>query len=491
MEQRYDAAIVGAGPEGLVAAQRLASAGLRIVVLEKAESAGGRAVTREIHPGFRAAPFCDTLAPIPNRLFWDLNLAGRGVFLKEAAASMLVSDEGVSFSEDAPRAPSALARARIASHVSAARAAVEARASIKPERKRLFSKQHSAPWAAEDWTLAGLDDVLTGYSPLQRLHAAADALAGRAASPYLPGSALHLLAAPSVSVRGGLGTLTHALEASAREAGADIRFGQDVHDIKLKASRFGGPSVHRLGLASGEEIQTKAILSTLDLKRTFLGLIAWADLSPALLKRIGQFRTAGQSARVLFALDAPPEFLSGFSASRGPVHVVPSMGALAGAHESWRAGAFAEHLPVTLRVPSLVDAGMAPPGKAVMSATISSVPSRLFDGPWTPEKRGLLAAAAIAAAERAAPGVGAKVLAHQVIAAPDIEALLGLTEGDLDGGELSPDQMFGFRPLPEWQDGRTGVKGLYLAGPSSAESVFFTGLSGARAASALLSDLKK
>jgi phytoene dehydrogenase-like protein len=68
--------------------------------------------------------------------------------------------------------------------------------------------------------------------------------------------------------------------------------------------------------------------------------------------------------------------------------------------------------------------------------------------------------------------------------------MLGLTLGDLDGGELAPDQMLGFRPFPDWAPGRTPVAGLYLGGVSAAPSPFFTGLAGDRAARALLQDWK-
>src|SRR5579872_2060236 len=77
--ERFDAAIIGAGSEGLAAAITLARAGLKVGVFERNGEPGGRCRTIEFHPGFRASPFADEIAPIPDCLFWSLDLAERGV----------------------------------------------------------------------------------------------------------------------------------------------------------------------------------------------------------------------------------------------------------------------------------------------------------------------------------------------------------------------------------------------------------------------------
>jgi len=46
----------------------------------------------------------------------------------------------------------------------------------------------------------------------------------------------------------------------------------------------------------------------------------------------------------------------------------------------------------------------------------------------------------------------------------DLEQNFGLTEGDLNHGQLILDQLFFMRPLPGWSDHRTPVDGLYLCG---------------------------
>jgi phytoene dehydrogenase-like protein len=126
-----------------------------------------------------------------------------------------------------------------------------------------------------------------------------------------------------------------------------------------------------------------------------------------------------------------------------------------------------------------------------MTATISAVPSRMSGG-WEEPRREQLAAIALAAAERAFPGVASLVLAQHVIVGSDVEQALGATEGDLDGGEIAPDQLLESRPLrgAAWRDGRTPIASLFLAGRSSAASPFLLGAAGDLAARAVIADLK-
>jgi phytoene dehydrogenase-like protein len=377
--------------------------------------------------------------------------------------------------------------------------ALEERASqtAPPARRHWLGsrpRERHLPWLDGAWTSASLDEVLRAKisDPLLRLHLAADAISGRAVSPFLAGTAFHALApgaGRSGQAPGGMGRLGAVLADAASQAGATIRYDAEVTDIRLKGRRAAA-----LIVGTHEEIEARVFVSALDVRRTMLNLIAWNDLPAALVRRVGRFRTAGQTARILFALDAPPEFAlsrEAEDAASGPIHVVDSLEALSQAHDMWRAGVLPEAPLVTLRLPSLADPRLAPIGKAVMTATISATPSQMSNGNWAKDKRDRLAVIALAAAERVMPGVTSRLLAYDVIVGPDIEQGLGATNGDLDGGELAPDQALDFRPFGDsaWRDGRTPLASLYLAGPSAAPSPFFLGLSGERAALAVINDL--
>jgi phytoene dehydrogenase-like protein len=292
---------------------------------------------------------------------------------------------------------------------------------------------------------------------------------GRATDPALAGSALTLLAAPQARVRqGGLGAIGAALEGRARRLGADLLFEREVSEIMLAEGRAAG-------VTAGEtRISARAVISTLDLKRTYLSLFRWADLPPALLREAGSWRQDGTRARILLALETPPAFSKPFFVPEG------------WSPEGLSARAQCRHGVVPVLPPMLVDPvsardpSLAPPGRATVTLTLGAIPAQLFDGTWTDEKRELLLSRALA---RLAPLGLPRVLAAATIVPPDIEAALGLTGGDLDGGALAPDQMLSFRPGP-----RSVVPRLYLAGPSSAAGPLGLGAAGIAAAVAVMTD---
>src|SRR2546426_2627949 len=81
MSHLVDIIIIGAGHNGLVTAAYLAKAGLKPLVLERREIAGGACVTEEFHPGFRASTLAQTTGPLSAQVIKDLQLDRRGLEL--------------------------------------------------------------------------------------------------------------------------------------------------------------------------------------------------------------------------------------------------------------------------------------------------------------------------------------------------------------------------------------------------------------------------
>jgi phytoene dehydrogenase-like protein len=82
------------------------------------------------------------------------------------------------------------------------------------------------------------------------------------------------------------------------------------------------------------------------------------------------------------------------------------------------------------------------------------------------------------------------VIAAQVLVAPDIERIVGLPNGHIFQGELSPDQLFFQRPVSGYADYRTPIAGLYLCGSSAHPGGGVSGIPGHNAAREILRDVK-
>jgi phytoene dehydrogenase-like protein len=480
---RYDACVIGAGADGLAAAIFLARAGLKAIVVEKSEQPGGRLAIRQFHPGFHAAPFTDCLAPVPTEIFHALGPAHAGVFLAPQQASFALwpdRQHGL-YRHRASPAQHLLAEAARATQDACARAERDAES---PAKKPLLGRAPKpAPWPGEDRFAAALADLVARAvaEPDAAAHVMARVLEGRVADPFARGSAFHLLAPAGAALI--VPGLAEALVASARAAGVEILCGAEASEIRQAKNRIAA-----VALADGTQIEARAVLSSLDLKRSFLSLFPWDALPKTVSHRVGAFRMAGATARLLLALDRPPtcdaELL------RAPLHIAPDPARMAGAAASWRAGTVPDHPPLTLRVTSANAPALAPAGQAVMTATLGAIPARLFDGAWTHDKRDRLRDATLAAIETALPGTRETVLAAELLVPPDIEEALGVTGGDLWGGEIASDQMFSLRPGFDTPAPRTPIEGLYLAGASTASGVLGACASGVIAAQAMIGDLK-
>jgi len=478
---RYDACVIGAGADGLAAAILLARAGLGVAVVEKSEVPGGRLAIREFHRGFRVAPFIDTLPPMPAEIFHALGLARAGIFLAPQPVSFALWPDSRRHAIYRHRPSPGQRLFADAAHAVDEMRLRAVRDAAPPAAKPLFGRApRSAAWPDSARFDEALADLVAVAEPDAAAHMLARALEGRPADPFARGSALQLLApgGESLIVPG----LAETLAATAREAGATILLGAEAVEIRGAKDRVAG-----VALADGGEIEARAVLSTLDLKRSFLSLFPWDVLPKPVSHRVGGFRMAGATARLLLALDRLPSLDA--EALRAPLYVSPDARAMADAAAAWRTGTVPEHPPLALRVVSAGAPALAPPGHAVMTATLSCIPGRLFDGAWTHEKRDRLRDAALDAIERVLPGTRDTVLAAELAVPPDIEETLGATGGDLLGGEIASDQMFGSRPGLETASPRTPIGGFYLAGGSAAPGVLGAGVSGTIAARAMIADL--
>ena len=519
---RYDAAIIGGGHNGLVCAAYLARAGKRVVVLERRERVGGAAWSEEVFPGFRFSVFSYVVSLLRPEIIRELELPRHGLHILPLESTLTPLPDGNYLAQwnDHDQNRRELARhsrrdaeaydefglllhqmARLIKPI--LRMAPPDPGSLHPRElldllklgkyfRGLTRKQIDALWKLLTMSSA---DYLEEWFETEALKAtkAASGIIGTLLGPRSPGTAyvlLHHYMGELDGVfrawgfaKGGNGSVSAAIAAAAQAAGAEIRTLAPVERILIENDRAVGAV-----LEGGEEVRASLVVSGADPRRTFLGLVGEAHLPEEFAASIRRFKFRGASAKVNLALGALPEFscLPGRGPHlRGAISISPSVAYLERAYDDAKYGEISRRPYMDIVIPSMLDPGMAPPGKHVMSIFVQYAPYHL-NGGWNDARREALGDAVIETLSEYAPNLKSAILHRQVVTPADIERVVGLAEGNIFQGELSLQQMFFLRPAPAWSRYRTPVEGLWQCGSGTHPGGGVMGASGRNAAFAIL-----
>ena len=114
---RFDAIVIGAGPNGLAAAARLAKAGRKVLILERGNQAGGLSAKREFHPGYSVPGILHDEALTTTKAAAQLDLEKHGLKFRAAPATYIAEQDGpctvLSDDNATPAAASATRRRRV------------------------------------------------------------------------------------------------------------------------------------------------------------------------------------------------------------------------------------------------------------------------------------------------------------------------------------------------------------------------------------------
>lgn len=525
---RHDAIIVGGGHNGLVAACYLARAGLDVLVVEKNDWVGGAAVSRSLYPGFTYSNCSYVSSLFRPEIMRDLELPRHGLQILPYEGGAVLQQNGgylAAFRDhEANRREIARHSPRDAESYDRYARDVQRHcrfirpmlmrtppdpASLRPRdlgEMAWIGKKFFGLTAAERyetvrfWTMS-IADFLDEYfeSPVIKAYLAGSAIIGTALGPMSPGSAYVLLHHYMGDVdgnvgawgfaRGGMGAITQALAASLRAAGGSIRCGAAVERILVSGGRATG-----VVLAGGEEIRARRVVSNMDVKRTFLTCVEPDELPPEFLKLVRNFKIRGSSGKLNIALDGVPEFPAlpkDAPMLRGDLHFSDSIERLERAYDDWKAGQFSRDPFQDVMIPTLLDPTMAPPGKHFMSCFVQYAPPRIAGRDWTDADRDAFAATCIDQIEAYAPGFKNLILHAEVRTPREIEAEVGLTEGNIFQGELTFDQLLFNRPVPGAAQYRAPIRDLWMCGSSTHPGGGVMGAPGRNAAAEILRDMKR
>ncbi len=523
-DSRYEAVVIGGGHNGLVAAAYLARAGKSVLVLERRPRVGGSTVTEEVYPGFKYSvcsyvvsllrpeiirelelashgleilPLESTFTPLPNGDYlvrWaDHDQTRRELYRHSPKDAEAYDDFGKLMYHLAyavkpilgmvPPDPSSLSPRDLRGLLKLARHL----RGLGPERFYALCKLMTMSSA----------DFLDEWFETEALKAtmSASGIIGTFLGPRSPGTAYVLLHHYMGEIdgafrawgfaRGGTGAVAEAIAAAAQRLGAEIRTEATVQQVIVKAGRAVG-----VALEDGEEIAARTIVSAVDPKLSFLKLVDARELPPDFLESIRRFRIRGSSGKVNLSLDGLPSYtcLPGEGPHlRGAVSISPSVDYLERAYDDAKYGEFSRQPYMDIVIPSLIDPGMAPPGKHVMSIFVQYAPFELKGG-WSDERREAFGDAVIDTLSEHAPNLKELILHRQVITPWDLQEEFGLSQGNIFHGELSLHQLFFMRPAPRWADYRTPVRRYYQCGSGTHPGGGISGASGRLAALEILKD---
>jgi phytoene dehydrogenase-like protein len=159
------------------------------------------------------------------------------------------------------------------------------------------------------------------------------------------------------------------------------------------------------------------------------------------------------------------------------------------AYDDAKYGNFSRKPYIDAIIPSMIDPGMAPPGKHVMSCFVQYAPYQLQDGDWDAQREAF-GDVVVDTLSEYMPNLKELILHRQVLSPLDIERSIGLTQGNIFQGELSLSQLFFLRPAPGYASYRTPVPGYYQCGSATHPGGGISGAPGRLAAMQILRDIK-
>ncbi len=472
LENCYDAVVVGAGPNGLCAAIRLAQAGISVAVLEANETVGGCARSAEltlpglvhdvgsaVHPLGVGSPFLRGLSLEKHGLSWVHPQAPVAHPLDGNRAAVLtrgVHETADRLAEDQD-AYEQLIGPLVADWEDLTREFLQPMLHI-PERPLVLGR----------FGLQGLRSATSLARSWFKSDPARALFAGLAAHSFLP-----LEQIPSAAFGLVLACLAHAVGWPLPRGGS-----QAISNALVKVlSDLGGEVFTGIKVETLAQLpESKVVL--LDLGPQSVSRLAGQRLPVSYRRTLDRFRYGPGVFKIDYALSDPIPWSAQECAGAGTVHVGGSLEAIASSEREVAHGKHPARPFVLLAQPTVFDPTRAPAGKHIAWAYCHVPAGSQVDMTQSIENQ----------IERFAPGFRDIVLARHTANCVQLESgNANLVNGAIDGGTTDLRQLIA-RPVLSSVPYRIPLKGYYLCSASTPPGAGVHGMCGVNAAEAALRD---
>ena len=515
-----DAVVIGAGPNGLVAANLLADRGWSVTVLEESSAPGGAVRSGElIEPGFTHdmfSAFYPFAAASPHIQRLELERWGLRWLRSEIAVAHPAPDgscpaigrdldeTAASLDEDAPGDGEAWRSLYALWERTRAGALGAFFSPFPPMRAVLRLLGELGPRELVRFSRFSL-------LPVRRL--GEETFRGDGGPRLLAGNALHADVAPETPLSavfgwvlcclaqeygfpvpaGGSGQLTAALVRRLEAAGGRIVCEQRVRQIECHDGR-----AVAVGTEEDRYPADRAVIADVGAPQLYRDLLRDVPLPAQLLSDLEHFQYDNGTVKVDWTLDGPIPWRSERARRAGTVHVADSLDALSEQAATLARGVIPARPYLVMGQYSRFDASRAPAGKETAWA-YTHVPQRVrgdgageLTGSWDERETAMFADRVEAEVEQLAPGFRALIRGRHVFTPPSFEAAnRNLVGGALNGGTAQLHQQLLFRPLPNLGRPETPIGGLFLGSASAHPGGGVHGGPGANAAKAALGESRR
>ena len=519
---KYDIIVIGSGINSLVAASITAKAGKKVLVLEKRENIGGLASTNELAPGFMCNATYDTIKWIDPRIIKELQLKSQGLELIDMGIKRIAlgarENEHVIFHKDPLATCESIANLseddsskwiNFTEHIKRLTKFLEKLYQLTPPnlpdiglldaiamRSLLKPLVGQGPQGLVDLARTApmmMPELMDEWFENELLRSALSTAGtnGLSYGPYASATGYNFLHQHLYSdgiihnssiVKGGTGAFPKILNNILSSYNADIRTSSKVTSINIKNNTYESVTTQE-----GETIISNQIISGLDPHNTFINLVGNQNLNPSFHTQIKNIKYRGSTARVHFALKDMPKIKGVNNDYMNTIFsICPSVEYLERASDAVKYGFISKNPFVEFSIPSIVNPEFSPEGKHVLSASVQYAPYHLRGSEWDRMSTNQLEQNTIKVLEKKIPDI-TKLIETSIVHSPkDLEDEFGLTEGNLNHGEMTLDQLLFMRPTASSSQYSTPFKNLFLCGPGTHPGGGLHGMNGYNAAKKVL-----